>query len=149
MDENCECSLPDMDAQMTHPADHHVQAGTMAVVLEGESLTLVHVPAHVAVAPSRAHAHAAAVVKIVAADEMTLTVEARGRVDPGHAVAAKVAIGAVIEAVHEARVPRIMEKMIATVCRLKRSVQKKRKVTITLRNNGMKDVLKRKGLAPF
>ncbi len=37
MDENCECSLPDMDAQMTHPADHHVQAGTMAVVLEGES----------------------------------------------------------------------------------------------------------------
>ena len=69
----------------------------------------------------------------------------------GPAVAAKVAIRAeieaVIEAVHVARVPRITEKMIATVCRLKRIVRKKRKVTITLRNNEMKDVLKRKGIA--
>ena len=49
-------------------------------------LTLVHVPAHVAVAPSRVLAHAAAVVKIVAADETTPTVEARRRVDPGKSI---------------------------------------------------------------
>lgn len=138
-----------MDAQMTHPAGHLAQAETMDVALEGESLILVHVPARVVVAPSRAPVHGAAVVMTVATGETTLIVGARGRADPkaGHAVAAKVAIGAATEAAREARVPRTTEKTNGIVHPLKRSVQKKKKVTITLRSGGTRANMKRKGLA--